>query len=465
MNILIAEDDVIMKEFLKDSFASLSNYNVDIAKNGQIAIDLISKTSYDIIITDMKMPYKNGLDVLEHAKKNTPKTIVIIMTAHGSISSAVEAMKKGAFHYLIKPFSIETLNAIFEKAIEQISLIKENQYLRNEIKTTARQKQIIVESPSMKNIFENIVKIAKSSSNVFIFGESGVGKEIVANAIHDNSNRSIKPFIKVNCAAIAENLLESEFFGHERGSFTGADFQKDGRFELADRGSLLLDEITEIPLSLQPKLLRAIQEKEFERVGGTRSLKVDIRFIATTNRDIKKAINEKTFREDLYYRLNVVPIHVPPLRERKEDILALAKYFVKRFCVENHKKIKVFTQSALNKIHTYPWPGNVRELANIIERAVVLDNEDIINENHIMIENISTIYLSQASELLSDEISLSIGSTLYEAEKKLLLETLRTQKFNRTKTAKILGISIRTLRNKLKTYKNSSQLNFTFNRF
>ncbi|MBU6446801.1 MAG: sigma-54 dependent transcriptional regulator, partial [Verrucomicrobia bacterium] len=356
--ILIADDEPLMLRFMND-LLKRHGKEVVLAQDGKEAIHILEKESFDLVITDMKMPHKDGLDVLKAAQGNA---LVVLATAHGTIESAVEAMKLGAFHYLIKPFSPEALEGILEKAEEHLRLVKENTFYRDGAKSN-----LIAESPSMKRILQDLDKIAKAHASVFITGESGTGKEVIAAAIHEKSSRSTYPFIKVNCAAIPETLLESEFFGHEKGSFTGAHTRKTGRFELADRGTLLLDEVTEIPLSLQPKLLRAIQEQEFERVGGTRPIKVNLRFLATSNRNMQEAIESKIFREDLYYRLNVVPIQIPPLRERREDIAPLAKYFLEKFCRENHKPLKHLGEDALKKLLDYSWPGNVRELANIIE--------------------------------------------------------------------------------------------------
>lgn len=303
---------------------------------------------------------------------------------------------------------------------------------------------LIAESPAMQRIQSSLDKIAKSQASVFITGESGTGKEVIAGAIHRRSARFSAPFIKVNCAAIPEALVESEFFGHERGAFTGAIARKTGRFELADQGTLLLDEVTEIPILLQSKLLRAIQEQEFERVGGVRPIKVNIRFLAASNRNMQEAIETKAIREDLYYRLNVVPIHIPPLRERTEDILPLARYFLEKACKENHKPIKNFSERACQKLLNYPWPGNARELANIVERTIVLDFDPIIDAEHL--------YLDSSFFERKGLYSVPVGITLHELEKRLILETLETHHRNRTKTAQILGISVRTLRNKLHEY-------------
>jgi two-component system response regulator AtoC len=349
-------------------------------------------------------------------------------------------MRLGAINYLIKPFPPEALEAAVEQCESQGRLIKENRYLRESIGLP----QLVAQSDSMKRVLQDLDKIAKSQASVFITGESGTGKEVIAGAIHQLSHRSAHPFVKVNCAAIPETLIESEFFGHEKGSFTGAHMRKTGRFELADEGTLLLDEVTEIPISLQPKLLRAIQEQEFERVGGTRPLRVNIRFLATSNRNMQEAIESKIFREDLFYRLNVVPIHLPALRQRVEDIPLLAQFFLARFCAENHKPEKKFTERAMQKLLAYHWPGNVRELANIIERTVVLDMAEQIDSEHLCLEPVSAEKPKEES---------MAGLTLHEMEKRLILSTLQAHQQNRTKTASVLGISVRTLRNKLVEYK------------
>lgn len=433
--VLIADDEPLMLRFMSDVLKRRGK-EVVTAKDGQEAIQWIERESFDLVITDMKMPRKSGLDVLKSAP---PNTLVVLVTAHGTIESAVEAIKLGAFHYLIKPFSPEALEGILEKTEEHLRLVKENKFYRE----GAKHPRLVAESPAMKRILTDLDKIAKSHASVFITGESGTGKEVIAAAIHEQSSRAQYPFIKVNCAAIPETLLESEFFGHEKGSFTGAHIRKTGRFELADRGTLLLDEVTEIPLILQPKLLRAIQEQEFERVGGTRQIKVNLRFLATSNRNMQEAIESKIFREDLYYRLNVVPIQIPPLRNRREDIFPLAKHFLEKFCKENHKPIKTMTDAAVKKLLDYSWPGNVRELANIIERTIVLDFDPVIDAEHLCLD--SGIVLPRSK-----------GTSLHEMEKQFILETFEANHQNRSKTAEILGISVRTLRNKLHEYGDQS---------
>ncbi len=440
--VLIADDEPLMLRFVAETLRRLGK-EVATAEDGAKAIALLQQEPFDLVISDMKMPLKGGLDVLKAAKSISPSLVVILATAYGSVESAVEAMKLGAFNYLIKPFSPEAIETALEKAEEHLRLLKENRFYREE-RSPAKCPHLAAISPSMKKILHDLEKIAQSQASVFITGESGTGKEVIAGAVHQLSQRSQFPFIKVNCAAIPETLVESEFFGHERGAFTGAHIRKIGRFELADKGTLLLDEVTEIPLLLQPKLLRAIQEQEFERVGGTRPIKVNLRFLATSNRDMQEAIESKVFREDLFYRLNVVPIQIPPLRQRREDILPLATYFLNKFCEENHKPAKKFTERAVQKLLDYPWPGNVRELANIIERTVVLDFDAVIDADQL--------YLDSPAKAAADKKKFPAGMTLHQMEKELILDTLEAQSQNRTRTAALLGISVRTLRNKLHEY-------------
>lgn len=434
--ILIVDDEVIMRNFLSEAFKR-KGIDAVVAENGEKAVKILQEQSFDMVITDLKMTGMSGLDVLKKVKELSPQTLVLIVTAYGTIENAVDAMKLGAFHYLIKPFSIESLMALIEKAGQHIALVEENQYLRQQNSASSYSRKVVAESPAMQKILRDVEQVAKSNASVFINGETGTGKEVISHLIHTNSPRCNKPFIRVNCAAVPDALVESEFFGHEKGAFTGAAAKRLGRFELADQGSLLLDEITEIPLHLQAKLLRAIQEQEFERVGGAKPVKVDVRLISTSNRDIKEAITNKVLREDLYYRLNVVPIVLPPLRERQEDILPLAEYFIERSCQENHLERKKLSADAKKKLQNYPWPGNVRELANVIERAIVMDREQVIHADHLYLD----------APLLRGEAA----GTLQEMEKQLILKTMQAHQ-NKTEVAENLGISIKTLRDKLKEY-------------
>lgn len=449
--ILIIDDEEIVRQFLYETLHR-DRYEVAVAENGKEGLALFKETPFDLVFTDMKMPDITGLEVLKKVKELSPQTIVIVITGYGSIENAVEAMRFGAFHYLVKPFSQDIIETVVEKAKEHKKLLDENAFLRQEnTKSGGADFQVIAESLDMKKILKDISRVARSNANIFISGESGTGKEVIAQAIHAQSLRAQRPFIKVNCAAIPETLIESEFFGHEKGAFTGANQRRIGRFELAHGGTLLLDEITEIPLAMQAKLLRAIQEQTFERVGGSKSVQVDVRIISTSNRDIKKAIEQKILREDLYYRLNVVPIYLCPLRERAEDILPLARFFVQRMCAENHKEPIRLTEAAERKLLSYPWPGNVRELANVIERAVVMNSDRELGPDLIFVDSadVHAVPVSIPSPISSKP---PVGMNLRELEKMLILETLEANQDNRTKTAEILGISTRTLRNKLQEY-------------
>jgi two-component system, NtrC family, response regulator AtoC len=434
--ILVVDDEMIMRNFLVEALKRKGFETVG-AENGEKALKLIQEFSFDMVITDMKMPGLSGMEVLKKIKETSPQIVVIVVTAFGTIENAVEAMKAGAFHYLIKPFSLESLIANIEKANQHMVLVEENRYLRQQVLNHPNKREVIAESPAMQHVLKEIEQIAKSQANVFINGETGTGKEVMAHLIHHQSSRASKPFIKVNCAAIPETLIESEFFGHEKGAFTGAANKRLGRFELANGGSLLLDEITEIPLNLQAKLLRITQEQEFERVGGSKSIQVDVRLISTSNRDIKEAINSKVLREDLYYRLNVIPIYLPPLRERLEDIIPLAQHFMEIACCNNHIEKKKLSPSAQKKLLHYRWPGNVRELASVMERVVIMHPDQLIDADGLYLEGPNTHSI--------------VGKTLQEIEKQLITETLQMHE-DRTEAAKTLGINLKTLRSKLQEY-------------
>lgn len=442
--ILLVDDELLIRTFLTETLRR-KNFDVTAVESGKKAVAALKENAYDLVFTDMNLPDMTGLDVLRKVREYAPNAVTVVVTAFGSIENAVEAMRLGAFNYLIKPFTPDTIETVIAKAEEHLSLVQENQYLRQEVQSSnPGAKQMIAESPSMKLILTDALRVATSNASVFITGESGTGKEVVAQAIHQHSLRASKPFIKVNCAAIPETLVESEFFGHEKGAFTGANARRCGRFELANGGTLLLDEITEVPLVLQAKLLRAIQEQEFERVGGTKPIKVDVRLISTSNRNIKEAIASKVLREDLYYRLNVIPLHLPPLRERREDILPLAEFFVARFSHENHKSSKILTAEAKEKLLRYPWPGNVRELANIIERAVVLDVSGKISGEHLFTDGLMATPSNNES---SGNFPMNI--TLQELEKRYIIETLTAQRNNTATAAKQLGMTVKALREKL----------------
>lgn len=435
--ILIVDDEMLMRQFLVEALKR-KGIEAAQAENGEKALKMIQEQSFDMVITDLKMPGMTGMDLLKKIKELSPKTLVMIVTAFGTIENAVEAMKAGAFHYLIKPFSPESLVANIEKANHHVALVEENAYLRQQVESNCYSRVVVAESPSMKQILIDIERIAKSNASVLIHGETGTGKEVIAHLVHYHSLRANQPFIKVNCAAIPETLIESEFFGHEKGAFTGALSKRLGRFELANGGSLLLDEVTEIPLSLQAKLLRVTQEQEFERVGGSKSVKVDVRLISTSNRDLKEAVANKVLREDLYYRLNVIPIYLLPLRERREDIVPLAEQFIEKMCCDSHKEKKVLSKSAKEKLLRYNWPGNVRELNNVVERAIVMDQGTVIEATHLYLED--------------GNPQAIVGKTLQELEKQLIIETLQLHE-NKTKVAETLGISVKALRDKLQEHK------------
>lgn len=448
--VLVVDDEMLVRNFISETLRR-QEMEVTTAENGKKALQLLKESAYDMVITDLKLPDLTGIELLCKIKELNPSTIVVIITAYGSIENTVEAMRLGAFHYIQKPFSAEVIEAVIERAKEHLTLIEENQYLRHQVANGGSRTapKVIGESPLMKKILADVMQIAKSNASVFITGESGTGKEVIANTIHFNSLRTQKPFIKVNCAAVPDTLIESEFFGHERGAFTGANAKRLGRFELADGGSLLLDEVTEIPLSLQAKLLRVTQEQEFERVGGSKPIKVNVRLISTSNRDIKEAVANKTLRNDLYYRLNVVPIHLPPLRDRREDIIPLAEYFLERICSSNTKAPKQLLPEAKKRLLDYPWPGNIRELANIIERSVVLDSSSKITAEHLYLDSLK---LSSVVPIEESKDVLPVGTTLAELEKRLIIETLEKNQNDRLKAAEMLGISPKVLQSKLQHY-------------
>lgn len=459
-NILIVDDEEIMRESIKEAMVS-SGYSVTVAEDGQAAKELLQKKDYHVVISDIKMPGLTGLDLLRYIKEVSPETLVILMTAFGTIESAIEAMRDGAFDYLTKPFSIDAIEVVLEKALNHLDLLQENRHLRSTLDDKFNPRHFVGEHPSMQLIFETIRKVAHSKATVLIKGESGTGKELVARSLHFLSARKNKPFIKVNCAALSTGLLESELFGHEKGSFTGAHSRKIGRFEMADGGTILLDEISEIDIALQAKLLRVLQEKQFERVGGTQVLDVDVRIIATTNRDLEKAVRDGKFREDLYFRLHVVPVIVPPLRKRMSDVPLLMDYFLSAYANENCKHIVGYEEGVLEKLMSYSWPGNVRELENTIERAVVLSSGELLLKEHFEIGELKTLATlrndttSEKQDIFNEEIV-----TLEEIERRYILHTLKQFSNNKTKAAQALDVSVRTLRNKLDLYRKKELLNY-----
>lgn len=375
-SILVVDDEPNIRRVL-DAVFTKSGYTVLTAENGKKALDIVStEQGLQVLLCDLIMPDLNGMDILKAVREMNPNISVVMMTAHGTIKSAVDAMKLGAFDYITKPFDVDEIKLIVNNALERSILIEENIQLKQQLKSRYGFDEIIGNCGRMQDVFRMIERVAQSSATVMIRGESGTGKELVARAIHFNSKRSMKPFVAVACAALPETLLESELFGHEKGAFTGAVGQKAGRFELANKGTLFLDEISEIPPSVQVKLLRALQERQFERVGGMKTVNVDVRLVAATNRDLEKCVADGSFRDDLYYRLQVIQIFLPPLRDRLDDIPLLTEHFINKFNERNEKHVKFVDQATMDLLMRYKWPGNVRELENAIERCVVLADDD-----------------------------------------------------------------------------------------
>ncbi len=445
IRILVVDDEELVREFLKEALTRRS-YQVHIAEDGKKAKTILKEESYDLILTDLKMPGVSGLDLLRFVKAHHPETQVIMMTAYGTIENAVEAMRLGAFEYITKPFTSGEIELVLDKAFEHRRLLDENRYLRNELSSKYCFNSIIGQSKEMNEVFEIMKIVAPNHTTVMIEGDSGTGKELVARAIHYNSSRRDKPFIKINCAALPEGLIESELFGHEKGAYTHAYARTRGKFEQANGGTILFDEIGEMAPGLQAKLLRVLQEREFERIGGQDTIQVDIRVIATTNRNLTEEVEKGRFRKDLFYRLNVISIHLPPLAKRREDIPLLASHFLNLYTKEYNKDIQGLSEEVVSNLTRAEWPGNVRELANRVERAVVLCQSNIIN-----LDDLHAGGHSHPNNL--DDFPQVPGTTLRDFEKWLILKTLVSQKSNRTKTAKLLDISIRTLRNKIKEYR------------
>jgi two-component system response regulator HydG len=417
------------------------------AADGTDAVKAAETETFDLILMDIRMTNMDGIEALTEIRKISPLVPVLIMTAYASVKTAVEALKAGAFDYVTKPLDIEELKILIEKGLEQYHLRTENLALKERIGDRFDFSRIIGRSAKMIALLEMLAMVAPSDATVLIMGESGTGKEVAANAIHQNSPRAGQPFIKVSCAALPETLLESELFGHEKGAFTGAVSRREGRFHLAHRGTIFLDEVGEMSPALQTKLLRVLQEKEFEPLGGARTVKVDIRVIAATNKDLIKEVKEGRFREDLYYRLNVVPITMPPLRERKEDIPPLADHFLAVYREKNRKPLKGISGRALDLLVRYDWPGNIRELENCIERAVIMAREEMIT-----VADFPPQIQRLSGEGEKEGPAIPYGMSLAEMEKKLIVKTLAETGGNRTRAAEILGINRRTLQNKLKEY-------------
>jgi len=445
--ILIADDHDALRRGLARALSE-AGHEVDEAPNGNAAIQALHDGHYDLVLSDLKMGGSDGLDVLRTTKTLHPSTAVILMTAFGSVSTAVEAMKIGAFDFVQKPFEIEEMEVKIEKALEVRRLRHELDYLRHTQQDIYDFDRIVGSSPALQHVLGIVRKVAKSNTTVLIRGETGSGKELIAGAIHHNSLRSSRNFVKVNCAALQENLLESELFGHEKGAFTGADKQRIGRFEQADGGSLFLDEIGDMSPSTQAKILRVLQEHEFERLGGTRTLRVDVRLIAATNRDLPVMVAAGQFREDLYYRLNVVSIETPPLRERKEDIVPLAAFFMRRFGGELKKKVDGIEPDAQKMLMRYNWPGNIRELENAVERAILLTEGTVIGVNDLRLGETSGAGSREGTPAVKIPPT---GIPLEEIERTALVEALKMSNWVQKDAAELLAISPRVMNYKIKT--------------
>lgn len=432
--ILVIDDEEHMCWALERAMRQ-EGYQVFTATRGQQGLDLIREEAPSLVILDLKMPEMDGMEVLQKAKEMQPKLPVIILTAHGTIETAIEAMKVGAADFITKPFDLDELKIVIKKALMISQLVTEVSFLRSEL--TKGYGQIIGKSQAMKEVVQLVDRVSASNATVLITGESGTGKEVVAVSVHQASPRRDMPFVAVNCAALPEHLLESELFGHEKGAFTGAVARKMGRFELADKGTIFLDEIAEMPLNMQAKLLRFLQEKTFERVGGTETLHVDVRVVAATNRNIMEAISKGDFREDLYYRLNVVPIHLPPLRERKEDVPLLVEHFLKKF--QPTYLVDKISPGAMEMLCNYNWPGNIRELQNVIERAAIICQGSEIQPDHLPKELQST---QKQATIAGPVVNFpEEGINLEDVEKQLILKALDKSGKNQTRAAQLLGIT------------------------
>ena len=451
--ILVIDDDENMRAALCEALTR-AGYSVDTAEDGQSGLDKMEAQSYKLAVADINMPKKSGMEFLEQVKKSNPGTAVVLITAYGSVETAVEAMKMGADDYLLKPFSADVLERVVKRLLGGEPRVRQKQAIPKRPPSASsgvrlKKREIISQNKKMKDILDLVERTAASRASVLIHGESGTGKELVARHIHMRSDRASEPFVAINCAALPESLLESELFGHEKGSFTGAIAKKIGKFELADKGTILLDEITEMNNGLQAKLLRVLQEKELDRVGGGSPVPIDVRVIATTNREVQKIIDDGTFREDLYYRLNVIPIEIPALRERMDDLPMLIGYFIEKFAAESGRNVTGISDDAVAVLKKCRFRGNVRELENVMERAILLARSATIE--------IADLFMLPKSEGEPDNDKIEAdpaSGTVEEMERRLVLGTLERVGNNRTQAAKELGISIRTLRNKLHAYKN-----------
>jgi len=442
-NILIIDDEAPSREALLLLLKN-ADYTVQGAATGDEAFALLADESFDIIITDLFLPDMDGIDILKRVKEFSPAIEVILITGHASAETAVRAMKEGAYDYITKPLNIDELRIIIAKAVEKRRLLNENVYLKKQLRDKFEFANIIGSSPVMQKVFNRMKRIIKTDSTILIMGESGTGKEIVAKAIHFNGHRRDKPFVAVHCGAIPENLLESELFGHTKGAFTGAIRDKIGKFESANKGTIFLDEIGTMPMHLQTKLLRVLQEQEVERVGSSRAIKLDVRIISATNQNLEEEVKAGTFREDLFYRLNVIPLHIPPLRERREDILPLVRHFLRKYCKEMKRPIMTLSKEAFEALESYHWPGNVRELENIVERIVALTENDQITLDDLP----SAIRGGAATRVV--ERGVDLPKTISDIERKMITEALVLAGGVKARAAEMLRLNRTTLVEKMK---------------
>jgi len=450
--ILVADDEQSMREFL-DIMLKKEGYKVSLASNGEEVVKLVDNDLFDLVLLDIRMPKLDGISTLKKIKANTPETIVIMITAYASADTAIKAMKEGAYDYITKPFKVEEIKLIIKNALEKKNLQKENILLKQVVRDRYHFGNIIGQSPKMMVLYDLLEKVSPTKTNILIAGESGTGKELVAKAIHYNSPRKEKPFVTLNCGTIPESLIENELFGHMKGAFTDAIATQKGLFEVADEGTIFLDEISELPLLMQVKLLRVLQDKEFKRVGGTEDIRVDVRIISATNKDLEEGVKEKRFREDLFYRLNVIQIKLPPLRDRKEDIQILANHFLKKYSEELSKNILKISPEALQILLNYEYPGNVRELQNIIERAVALESSQELTAHNLI------SYLNEQPLLKKGPIDIEIPNEgidlekmVEDLERTLLLKALNKTKGIKKKAAELLHINFRSMRYRLEKY-------------
>ncbi|MEN6607887.1 MAG: sigma-54 dependent transcriptional regulator [Bryobacteraceae bacterium] len=438
--ILVVEDEAKLRRVIELQLQS-SGFDVDQAESAEVALKMADRAS--LVLTDLRLPGIDGLELLTILRRQSSRTPVVVMTAYGTVEIAVEAIKTGAFDFLLKPFSLDHLTAVIQKALDVQALRDENRDLREELGRRYTFDNIVGRSPAMQEVFATVMRVAPTRATVLIAGESGVGKDLIARAIHYHSPRRDRPFVKINCSALPENLMESELFGFEKGAFTGAVAAKPGKFEQADTGTAFLDEIGDVPAAVQVKLLRVLQEREFERLGSNKTRRIDVRIVAATNADLRAALEQGTFREDLYYRLNVVPLNVPPLRERKTDIPFLAEHFVKKLASDTGSSVESVTDAAIRKLMDYHWPGNVRELENVIERSLVLCSGSKLDAADVMLDSTPRAAAVPSGQFLPE------GVTLDQFEESIVREAIRRAGGNKSQAARLLGLTRNALRYRL----------------